>query len=349
MTKSFIVRVFCKLYEYTLRLYTLIVRGFESDPSKILVDHYTKAQANAQMIIDQKLNESAAIAGELLVIIPFKDRWDLTSACLKTLNAQTMPHEFSIRVVLVDNGSVTAQTSQGIASAPKNYPNLKIESLRADYPFNFSKLNNDAFKKFCSKDTTWVLFLNNDVELNDQTIITRMASCLESVPEAGVVGCTLLYPDRRIQHIFAAPGVKIIAAHPLKGVPYNRELAWFKKPARPVAAVTGAVMMLRAKDFEASGMFDENLPTLGQDIVLSGMVSRQLSKFNVVLHAAGVIHHESPSRGRAFPAGEIHNVYERYPTVVFSSDYYAKAFSRWSEFPIYGFMKEPPYPVFKVI
>lgn len=343
------VRVFCKLYEYTLRLYTLIVRGFESDPSKILVDHYTEAQTRAQLIIDQNLNESAEITGELLVIIPFKDRWDLTSNCLKTLNHQTLQRDFSVRVVLVDNGSVTTQTSQGIASAAENYPHLKIETLRADYPFNFSKLNNDAFKKFRSKDTTWVLFLNNDVELNDQAIITRMASCLESVPEAGVVGCTLLYPDQRIQHIFAAPGVKIIAAHPLKGVPYNRELAWFKKPARPVAAVTGAVMMLRAKDFEASGMFDEHLPTLGQDIVLSGMVSQRLSKFNVVLHSAGVIHHESPSKGRSFPADEIRTVYERYNSIIFCSDYYAKAFSRWSEFPIYGFMKEPPYPVFKVI
>lgn len=297
------------------------------------------------MIIDQKLNESAAIAGELLVIIPFKDRWDLTSACLKTLNAQTMPHEFSIRVVLVDNGSVTAQTSQGIASAPKNYPRLKIEILRADYPFNFSKLNNDAFKKFHSKDTTWVLFLNNDVELNDQTIITRMASCLESVPEAGAVGCTLLYPDQRIQHIFAAPGVKIIAAHPLKGVPSNKALAWFQKPARPVSAVTGAVMMLRAKDFEASDMFDENLPTLGQDIILCLNVLNKLSKKIVVVMNVHIIHHESETKAFSFPAAEINYIYSRYGKMLAGSQWYSDKISRWSETPRLAPPCEPPYPV----
>jgi GT2 family glycosyltransferase len=289
------------------------------------------------------------LSGELLVIIPFKDRWDLTSDCLKTLNDQVVPRDLSIRVVLVDNGSVTSETAQGIKGAAESYPHLKMENLRADYPFNFSKLNNDAFKAFRTEKTKWVLFLNNDVSLNDQTIVSRMVSCLESVPEAGAVGCTLLYPDRRIQHIFAAPGVKIIAAHPLKGVPYNHEHAWFQKSARPVAAVTGAVMTLRAKDFEAAQMFDENLPTMGQDIVLSCMVSQMLSKFNLAIHSAGVIHHESPSRERAFPVAEIHNVYQRYNPAIFSSDYYAQVFSRWSEPPIYGSINEPPYPVFKVI
>ena len=343
------MRILCKLYEYTLRIYTLLVRGFESDPSRILVDYYTEAQVRAQSILDEKLNELAASTGELLVIIPFKDRWDLTSACLKSLNEQTVPRELSIRVVLVDNGSVTAETRQGITSAPQNYPRLKIEILRADYPFNFSKLNNDAFKQFRSKDTTWVLFLNNDVELNDQTIITRMASCLESVPEAGVVGCTLLYPDRRIQHLFAAPGVKIIAAHPLKGVLYNQDFAWFQKSARPVAAVTGAVMMLRAKDFEAVGMFDENLPTMGQDIILSCMASEKLSKFNVTVRSGAVIHHESPTKTGQFSCREIEHSYSNYGHRLLDSSYYSNQFSKWSEVPSLRLAIEPIYPVRLVV
>ncbi len=326
-----------------------MIRGFESDPSKILLDHYTEAQTKAQSILDTKLREFKELTGELLVIIPFKDRWDLTSACLKSLNEQIIPSGLSIRVILVDNGSVTSQTSQGLANASKDFTHLKIETLRADYPFNFSKLNNDAFKKFCSKSNEWVLLLNNDVSLNDKTIITRMVSCLQSVPEAGAIGCTLLYPNRRIQHIFAAPGVKIIAAHPLKGIPYNENLAWFSKPARPVAAVTGAVMMLRASDFEAAGMFDEQLPTLGQDIVLSCMVSQKLSKFNVVIHTSEAIHYESVSRERKFSKEETHYVLANFAINFSSQMYYAKELSRWSEPPVYGIKTESAYPVRWVI
>lgn len=283
-----------------------------------------------------------------MVIIPFKDRWDLTSACLKALNLQTLPRDFLLRVVLVDNGSVTVETSQGIASAAKNYPGLKMEILRADYPFNFSKLNNDAFKKFSSEATRWALFLNNDVSLNDKTIISRMISCLESVPEAGTIGCTLLYPNRRIQHVFAAPGVKILAAHPLKGLPYSKDLAWFQKPARPVAAVTGAVMMLRARDFEAIGMFDESLPTMGQDIVISCLISEKISKFNVSLHSNGVIHHESPTKDSTFSREELLYVYDKYEKYLYSERYYSRRISRWSEAPVEVFLAEGRYPVHSV-
>jgi GT2 family glycosyltransferase len=343
------VRILCKLYECVLRLYTLIRRGPESDLSKILVDYYTEAQTKAQLIIDQKLNESAQLEGELLVIIPFKDRWDLTSACLRTLNEQSLPSKISTRVVLVDNGSIDLETNIGVSSASKNYTNIKIESLKADYSFNFSKLNNDAFTRYSSEATRWVLFLNNDIELNDKLIISRMMSCLESIPEVGAVGCTLLYPDRRIQHLFAAPGVKLIAAHPLKGVPYNDALSWFQKPARPVPAVTGAVMMLRAKDFEVVGMFDEALATIGQDIVLSCLVSEKLSKFNVSLKTSGVIHHESPTKKVSFSKDELRHAYDEYAEYLYSDRYHSRRFSRWSEPPAEVFVEEGHYPIYLVI
>jgi GT2 family glycosyltransferase len=339
------MRLLFKLYEYTLRCYTLMIRGFESDPSKILLDHYTEEQTKAQAVLDSKFRELKELKGDLLVIIPFKDRWDLTSVCLQTLNDQAIPSDLVLRVVLVDNGSASLETEDGIKSAAAHYLNLNIETLRANYPFNFSKLNNDAFKKFRSNATRWVLFLNNDVSLNDKTIISRMTSCLESVSEAGAVGCTLLYPDRRIQHIFAAPGVKIIAAHPLKGTRYSEDLAWFSKPARPVAAVTGAVLMTRAADFETVGMFDENLPTLGQDIILSCMLVENLSRFNVVINSSDVIHHESPTKKSEFPALEIKYIYNVYGDRLSASKFISDRFSRWSERPALILGRESQYPV----
>lgn len=322
-----------------------MIRGLESDPSRIVIDHYTDVQTKAQAIFDSNYSDLSEFAGELLVVIPFRDRWDLTTACLKALNNQSIPSDLSIRVVLVDNGSVMPETLSGIASASEHCQNLKIEILRADYPFNFSKLNNDAFKKFRTQKTKWVLFLNNDVSLDDRSIVTRMTSCLETVWQVGAIGCTLLYPNRRIQHLFAAPGVKIIAAHPLKGTPYNAQFAWFEKSVRPVAAITGAVMMLRAAEFESLRMFDEKLPTMSQDIDLCMSVYFNLGKYCASLSSADVIHKESVTKTSDFSGDEVRYVKEKWGHLLDKHPLYSTKLSRFSERPLLEMIPGLRYPV----
>ena len=194
-----------------------------------------------------------------------------------------------------------------------------------------------------------MLFLNNDIECADREIVTRMIHQLEVTPEVGVVGCSLLYPTGTIQHLFAAPGVKIIAAHPLKNTPYRSTFTWFSKPARPVAAVTGAVMMLRATNFMDAGMFDEKLPTLGQDVILCLSVAHKLKKFNVALTSDSVIHHESKSRKAVFPVSEVDYIYEHYDKWLHDCTWFSSEFSRWSERPVKRLFLEARYPVRRVV
>ena len=327
-----------------LVFYTILRRGIESDPTKILIDYYTEAQTRAQELIDEALRAPPSPKGELLIIIPFRDRWDLTRSCLMTLPAQLLPVDLIFRTILVDNGSVIPETLEKLDSVKTDYPVLNIEVLKANYPFNYSRLNNEAFKRFRLPTTKWVLFLNNDVELRDQNIVSRMTTCLESIPEAGVIGCTLLYPNRRIQHIFAAPGVKIIAAHPLKGVPYNPSYEWFAKPARPVAAVTGAVMMVRAEDFEKVGMFDERLPTMGQDIDLCLALTRKSDSFSLALSSGATYHNEGESRKGEINLSEANCFYVKWTDYLKSPKLFSTAFTRWSERPMLRFLEPSKYP-----
>ena len=343
------VRALCKAYEFLLIICTWIRRPPGSDPSAILVELYTEAQTMAQIDIDQLSAKPHIRGSELLVLIPFRDRWDLTAVCLKTLSEQKLPKSILIRVVLIDNGSKLAETAAGIHKAIHKYPNLQVETLRADYKFNYSQLNNDGFRQFKSNQTKWVLFLNNDVELRDDSIVERMCAYLDNLPESGAVGCTLLYPDRRIQHIFAAPGVKIIAAHPLRRAYCNPSMEWFAKPARPVAAVTGAVMMVRADDFAQVGMFDEELPTLGQDIVLCLMLREKLGKYSVAISSGDVIHHEGLTKPPSFDVKEINYIYKKYGDLLRSDLFLNGRLSRWSERPLIAMPFEPPYPVKTVV
>lgn len=342
-------RLLCKVYELLITIYTVLRRGLEQDRSQILVDLYSSDQARLQIDLDVAMAGPASVEGELLVIIPFRDRWDLTASCLESLANQVIPPALSLKVILVDNRSVEPETAAAMSASKNKYPSLAIETLRAVYSFNFSKLNNDGFKAFKTAKTKWVLFLNNDVQLIEKDLLVRMSGCLQSVQSIGAVGCTLLYPTGSIQHLFATPGCKIIAAHPLKGVPSNQPLKWFDKLVRPVPAVTGALMMLRAADFDAVGMFDESLPTLGQDIGLCLDVARKLGKFSAVITKPSAIHHESMTKAPSFPKHEVRFFYDKYGDVLKSRPLYSPRLSRWSEKPLLALPCEPKYPVLSVI
>lgn len=348
-TLGYSVRIFAKFYEIFLGFYSFLRRGLDPDHSKILIDHYTEEQSNLQAEIDSALRTPVGALGELLVLIPFRDRWDLTEACLHHLAKQKHYSGMRFKTILIDNGSTAPETIAGMAQAGLKFPHLHIEVHRADYAFNYSRLNNDAFRGHVGKMTKWVLFLNNDVELREENIVEKMISSLDSIPGAGVVGCSLLYPNQRLQHIFAAPGVKIIAAHPLRGSTYDPAMAWFAKPVRPVAAVTGALLAMRAADFAAAGMFDENLPTLGQDVILCLNTRRKLGKYPVVLTSGGVIHHESLTKPSEFPLSEVSYIYQTYGDLLSDEGLFSLKLSRWSERPLCALPCEPAYPATVVV
>jgi hypothetical protein len=343
------LRILCKCYEFLVRAYTLLFFGSLSDGSKLLVDLYTPDQLLLQDKLDLGLSDDQNHSGELLVLIPFRDRSEMTDQCLRYLSQQILFATIKVRTILINNRSETGETARWLAGVAKIHPTLNIQTFTADYDFNYSRLNNDGFRQFSTPETKWLLCLNNDVELLDKTIIRRMVSTLERVVEVGVVGCSLIYPSRRIQHLFAAPGVKIIAAHPLRGHPMNPMMAWFSKPARVVPAVTGAVMLVRAEEFTKVGMFDENLPTLGQDIILCLEMLNKLGKCSVSVNTGDVIHYESITKKPSFPKAEVDYIYQKYGSSLRDGRFYSTRISRWSEVPTLAFPFEPAYPAKWVI
>ncbi|NDE18300.1 hypothetical protein EBZ80_25630 [bacterium] len=165
----------------------------------------------------------------------------------------------------------------------------------------------------------------------------------------GALGCTLLYPNRRIQHLFAAPGVKIAAAHPCRGVSWRPDLAWNKGGAQPVPAVTGAALLVSKKAFEKIGGFDEALPTAAQDIDLC-LKLQQAGWTNVTLPSVVAIHHESLSRrGQKIPKAEIAHFYQRWGQWAYENPWYHPGFSRWSEQPAMRLGIKAPYPWRKLL
>lgn len=353
--RSYAARAACKGLELCWRGATWLREPFAPDPTTLLTERETPAQKAATTELKaaekawaQKEHErgvlgDAAPYANVLVVVPFRDVWALTEKCLASLATQDTTG-LAVTVLLVDNGSTERATEEGIRhyleTKSREATGLVFETLRIDLPFNYSQLNNEGVKARPGAD--WLVFLNNDVELTDPQTLRALVGFARKLPHCGAVGTTLLYPDGRIQHLFVAPGVKIVAAHPYKGRVLDERCAWWRSP-HPVAAVTGALMLVPRAAFEAVKGFDENLPTLGQDVDLC-LKLQQDRRVNWVLPLVKAVHHEGSSKGFGFDKSQVRRLYERWGGFLTKNPYYHPSFSRFSEMPAVAPSFEPPYP-----
>lgn len=181
------------------------------------------------------------------IIIPTRDRPDLLSACLRSLDGT---EGMETDIIIVDNGSVLSETHVVFDRLAKQ-PNIRI--LRDDAPFNFARLSN--LGAVAAGDGA-LLFLNDDVEALDGSWLKAMADYL-SLPDVGVVGARLIYPSGDLQHAGIATNLLPGPGHPWRGLPEN---GWRHNPivsrTGTVDAVTGACLLIRRSLFEAVGGFD---------------------------------------------------------------------------------------------
>lgn len=295
--------------------------------------HYTPAQIEAESLANDGFKPLIPSDLKVLVVIPFRDKWEMTERCLESLIRQKV-EGLKIRVALVDNGSVEEETAAGIARALLSLESAGFEalSLRYDIPFNFSYLNNQAVKDCADFNPQVVALINNDIEfIEEESLRELVEGCW--LPRAGAVGCTLLYPNGLIQHLFIFVGSKIVGSHPYKGRRLDPQSKWYEKP-RAVGAVTGAVMLMRAEVFRQVEGFDEHLPTSYQDVDLC-LKFQKLGLVNWVLPRVMIIHHETQTRKNEPSWGEAEYVERKWGDYLFKNHFVSRNWSRRSENFVY--------------
>lgn len=223
------------------------------------------------------------------VVIPFRDQPELLRNCLRSLRRSTFPR---LEIVLVDNGSEEARTDRLLARVGRK-PNVRL--VRRPEPFNFSRLCNAGA---AAATGDHLVFLNNDVEVLTRGWLERLLA-LSADPAVGVVGATLLYPDRTIQHAGLLPRSDGMWVHPYRGMPDDHpgeggEL----RRVRVVPAVTAACMLVRRDLFDQLGGFDERLPLTLNDVDLCRR-ARSRGRLVVVTPRVRLIHYEGLTRGFA--------------------------------------------------
>ena len=335
---SFLVRLALYIWRTLCLIYTRLRWASLSSKPALLLHYETPAQQQAYVHLHESWADRGGgrrtgklkVSCRILVIIPFRDRWDLTATCLATLKQQELSHA-EVLVALVDNGSTDQATKIGLEKllAEEQSPNLKFALKRYDIPFNYSQLNNLAVRDFADFGAEYYLLLNNDVFFTDPRTILTMADFLSSNDNAASLGCSLLYPDQRIQHLFIFVGSKIVGAHPFKGRYLDLSDPWCQKP-RPVGAATAALLLVRASDFAKVGGFDENLPSCYQDVDLA-LKLLDLGQTNWVLPFISAIHAETQTRRPDHHWSEVRYMQDKWGEKLLSNVYISPKFSRWSE------------------
>lgn len=273
--------------------------GSELEVSRAIAGSEPARVMHLPLVLFHETTERAAkvaphVSGEAVrsvsIIIPTRDRLDLLSRCVESIRARTDYPADRIEIVIVDNGSIDANTLDYLR-ALASQPNVQV--IRDDSPFNYSRLNNLAVRR--AKGDVLVL-LNNDILIDDPHWLHRLV-VHAAKPDVGAVGGKLLYPDRTVQHAGVILGVGGGARHAqLYAAEQAEGYLGFGRLDREMSAVTGACLAMRRELFDALGGLDEDLAISFNDVTLCAKAQRRGFR-NICVATPLAIHFESKSRG----------------------------------------------------
>ena len=218
------------------------------------------------------------------VIIPTRDRIDLVRNCIEALENRTTYANWN--VILLDNDSIEPESLEYFA-------NTKYQVVPCPGPFNYAKIVN---RGVAHSRADFVVTLNNDTILVTPDWLERMVS-LASLPDVGIVGACLLdqYGHGEHESIVVSPYPQHLRTD--SNYPHVDQ---FSRSIRDVAAVTGAVQMVRREFWNSLGGMDERLAVTMNDVDLC-LRAQSDTRYVVYTPHVQLIHHVSASRGSLDP------------------------------------------------
>jgi GT2 family glycosyltransferase len=202
---------------------------------------------------------------KIAVIIPTKSKLDLLFNCLDSYINHCNKTQYDL--FIADTGSSEDEKLLIREFISKNNDKITITLLEYDY-YNFAKINNDVVKNHINNDYEFLLFSNNDIVLQNNTI-QSMLKVFKEKPRVGTVGARLYFENKTIQH----NGIMFLLKQP-EGTLHISHLGLrsyynYSTNVTQVIGSTGALLMIRKNMFEKCGMFNENYTTCFEDVELN--------------------------------------------------------------------------------
>jgi GT2 family glycosyltransferase len=187
----------------------------------------------------------------------------LLSDCLRSVHENAGDVEYE--VIVVDNASTDG--SQELVKS--HFPQVIL--IENEDNRGFAAANNQGMAIAKGR---YVLLLNSDTIVLEDSIANTVAFA-EAHPQAGVVGCRVLNPDRTLQPTcFMYPSLLnmlLSSMYLYKLFPKSRLFGrermtwWDRNDVREVDVVTGCFMLVRRKAIEQVGVIDEQFFMYGEE------------------------------------------------------------------------------------
>ena len=205
--------------------------------------------------------------------------------------------EISFEIIVVDNASPDG----GVEIHRRKVSSVRI--VKSDKNVGFAGANNLGFKQSSGQ---YVLLLNPDTKIIGSAI-EKMLNQIRCIPDAGIVGCTLLNADLSISttSIQKFPTIlnQLLNVEELR-LRFPTFPLWdigplFRETAAPVKVdvIPGACMMLKREVFERAGLLTEDYFMYAEDIDLNYKI-RKLGLSSYYVGEAKIVHHGGRSSSR---------------------------------------------------
>ena len=211
---------------------------------------------------NQQQEQGGNIVDVSIIIVAWNVR-QLVYDCLKSVYEQTKDIDFE--VIYVDNASEDGS----IEMVKEHFPAVRI--IENDENMGFIKANNQGIEIATGR---YVLLLNSDTLVLDNAI-AKTVKFADTTPQAAVVGCKVLNPDRTLQRAcFMYPSVLnlfLAATYLYKIFPksklFGRErMTWWDfDQTREVETICGCFSLVRKEAIEQVGLMDERYFVYGDD------------------------------------------------------------------------------------
>jgi GT2 family glycosyltransferase len=229
------------------------------------------------------------------IIIPTRDRVDLMRQCIEAVETKSTYTNYEI--IILDNDSKDHATLDFFATS-------KYRVIACPGPFNYAHIINRGVEHSTAE---FIVTLNNDTVLETPDWLERMVG-LAALPDVGFVGACLLDQNGKSEHESI-----VIAPYPqhLRSDSNYPHVDQFVNAVRDVAAVTGAVQMVRRDFWQALGGMDEQLRVTMNDIDIC-LRSQLEGRYVVYTPDVRLYHHVSSSRGKLDPLADRNRFIQRW-------------------------------------
>jgi hypothetical protein len=200
---------------------------------------------------------------EVSVVVVNWNTQDILRDCLRSIYEQG--GEIDLEVIVIDNAS----TDGSVEMVKKDFPQVTL--IENSQNRGFAAANN---KGIAISKGRYVLLLNSDTVVLDNAI-AKTAAFADSHPEAAVVGCRVLNPDRTLQPTcFMFPSILnmlLSSTYLYKLFPKNKFFGrermtwWNRNDIREVDVVTGCFMLVRQDAIKKVGSMDEQFFMYGEE------------------------------------------------------------------------------------